>query len=372
MKFNNAEVSETGIVSDVAIISSIMPEDICGVCCSEEPPGKKQRKGGKKAKAEIRWICCDSCLKWFHTQCVRIGPTLLENIGSYQYHCEKCAIVGSLIPKPYNPNETELKEVQKRIEDLAAQIRKLECEISEYQKHTKKQFDRVQNKVHTVSQLKETASSNGSRFEQIGEKLEAIEAGAKLAKICSQGVNSCRIAINKVPLQTGENVRSIVHNLLRFLNVPDLMSHVSTCFRLPVKPSKWTDRTITPTILVAFDNIEVKSVVLRRYYEKHKEAKLCNLTVDLPLEYRFTVNEMLSLESFRTRNFALRMKQRKLVQSVYVKNDSVSVRLPGHTKYILIEDTGHLVGLLGFDTHTSHNESSKFFDAESDGFPTQN
>lgn len=148
------------------------------------------------------------------------------------------------------------------------------------------------------------------------------------------------------------------------VGIPHVKSNVLNCFRLPVKPSKWTDRTLTPTIIVIFDSREAKDIVLRHYFEKHKHATLRNLKSDLPLEYRFTANEVLSIDVFRTRNLALRLKLRGLLQSVYVRNNTVSVRIAGQKRYVRVESTDHLLQLTG--TLPQPDESSVFFDAIAD------
>lgn len=347
-----------------------MSGDICEACGREEPPvQRKKTKKRSKKDAGIGWICCDSCSKWFHNMCVRVSQDVLADISAYLYLCEQCTVIGSLIPKNTNTSATGMKVIAKQIEELVDRIKKIESEIAALQNNVRKQFDRVQNKIQsnvlmTEKQMPTMTISN------VEQKLEVIDKGVKLANICSRSVNSFRISINKVPYQTGENVRSIVQNFLSFLGIQDSMSHVTTCFRLPVKPSKWTDRSITPTILVVFDSVGLKTDVLQKYFKKHKEAKLCNLKSGLPLEYRFTVNEMLSIGSFRIRNLALRMKQNDLVESVYVQNDSVSVRLPGQKKYIPIEDISQLLGLVKPDYCI--NESSIFYDAESAECSLQN
>lgn len=347
-----------------------MSGETCGACGLEDPPVRRKKAGKRKAKKEagIGWICCDSCQKWFHNICVRVTQSLLADISSYLYLCERCTVVGSLIPKATVNNVTSTREVEKQIEELSEHIKKIESELASLQSNLKKQCDRLQNKIHT--NVQQTQNKATVYSDNVTHKLEQIHAGVKLAKICSKSVNSYRISINKVPHQAGENVRSIVGNFLSFLCIPDAMSHVTSCFRLAVKPSKWTDRSITPTILVVFDSVDIKTNVLQMYFKKHKEAKLCNLKSGLPLEYRFTVNEMLSIDSFRIRNLALRMKQNKLVESVYVRNDSVSVRLPGHQKYTLVDDATHLLALV--NAGSSINESSVFFDAESAEFSLQN
>lgn len=48
---------------------------------------------------------------------------------------------------------------------------------------------------------------------------------------------------------------------------------------------------------------------------------------------------------FRIRNLALRMKHRKLIQSVFVRNGSVSVRLPNQPRYTEVKDVDHLIEL---------------------------
>lgn len=346
-----------------------MKEDLCGTCNQAEPPTGKKKKVGKRNKSnveEISWISCDACQKWFHTLCVRISDSLLSEVKNYVYLCERCSVIGSLIRVPSDAScKSDLVEVQKRIDELTLQIKKLESEISTHQSNTKKQIDRFQNKIRSIDQAGDSPSST-RLTEDMEQKIQIIESGAKLAKICSQSINCHRISINKVPHREGENTRSIVESFLSFLGIRNLMSHVTSCFRLPVKPSKWTDRSLTPTIVVVFSSAEVRSEVLKKYFQLHKEAKLCNLEKGLPLQYRFTVNEMLSVKSFRVRNLALRMKQKKLIQSVYVRNDSISIRLPCQKKYIPIEDTGHLLKLMNASSCT--NESSIFYDAESSHF----
>lgn len=225
----------------------------------------------------------------------------------------------------------------------------------------------MQSKLHNVDQLFEKRTSNNELVQNIEKKLELIESGAKLANNCSKSLNCCRISINKVPFHPGENVRTIVHDFLTFLGIQDQMPNVTSCFRLPVKSSKWTDRTLTPTILVAYDSIERKNMVVKRYFEKHKEAKLCNLKSAAPLEYRFTVNEMMSLHTFRTRNLALRLKLKEDIKSVFVRNDNVSVKLPGKDRYVPVTDSNALIKLVEHSADTYRDESSVFFDAVSTG-----
>lgn len=343
-----------------------MSDDLCGICNHTEPPvGKKKRarKQKKDSVEEIRWICCDACQKWFHAKCVRISDALFSEIKSYIYLCESCTVIGSLTRiAPVPACRSNLVEIQKRIDDLAQQILKLNSEISNLQGSVKKQIDRVQNKISHIDQAKIHATSPKLPVD-LDQKVQIIESGAKLAKLCSQSINGHRISINKVPYREGENVRAIVENFLNFLGINNMMSHVVSCFRLPIKPSKWTDRTLTPTIAVVFDVAEVRSEVLKKYFQLHKQAKLCNLKTGLPLEYRFTVNEMLSIKSFRVRNLALRLKQQKLIQSVFVKNDHISVRLPNQKKYIPVDDSNELIKLV--DSTPCPDETSIFYDAES-------
>lgn len=342
-----------------------MKEDVCGVCKQDEPPSNK-KTGAKKKKnsEEIGWIGCDSCNKWFHTVCVRIGPALLAIAKDHLYLCERCSIVGCLLPKSQQINRNEKSgELQKRIDALGLELSKLRSEMELLQVNVKKQLDRLRNKLQTMDQIEDRRNANNMLVENIESKLELIQAGARLAGTCSQGVNCCRIAINKVPYHPNENIRSIVEDFLCFLGIKEKMSHVTACFRLPVKPSKWTDRNITPTVLVAFDSRETRTLVLKRYFEKHKDAKLCNLKSAAPLEYRFTVNEMLSVQAFRIRNLALRLKQKKIIQSIFVRNDKVSVRLPGQKRYIPVEDCSELIKLTEVNECT--DESSMFFDAVS-------
>lgn len=341
-------------------------EDICVACGLEEPPVTKKRKGVKKAKSvQIRWICCDSCLGWFHAACVRINDSLFPDFKDYIFQCEKCCVIGCLIPRIPNVSQQEvdqMTDMSKQIEEMTKALAKLQKDAVEFQTLIKKQVDSIRTKLTEVNRSEEKRLANVRLVEGIEEKLEIIKSGARMATTCSQRVNGCRMSINKVPYRTGENVCDIVKGFLSFLGVDDHFSHVQTCFRMPVKPSKWTDRTLTPTILVEFSSREIRNQVLKRYYDKHKEAKLCNLISDLPLEYRFTVNEMLSMDTFRIRNLALRLKQRKQVQSVFVKNDNISIRLPNQERYTPVTSIQQLLELVGPDTDP---DTTAFFDAQS-------
>lgn len=348
-----------------------MKEDVCGICGLDEPPQKTRKTGAKKKKKtsdeDIGWIGCDSCNKWFHTVCVRISPALLAVVDEYCYLCEKCSVIGTLLPKsPPSSSTGKSQEAQERIDKISSELARLQSELQLLQVNMKKQLDRFHNRLQTVDQEESRRTSANNLVENIEGKLELIKTGAKLASTCAQNVNCCRIAINKVPLCPGENVRSIVED---FLGIKEKMSRVTACFRLPVNPSKWTDRNLTPTILVAFDSREVRSLVLKRYFEKHKDAKLCNLKSAAPLEYRFTVNEMLSIPAFRIRNLALRLKQRKAIQSIFVRNDKISVRLPGQKRYVPVGSCDELLKLTG--SSVSMDESSMFFDAVSSDISSQ-
>lgn len=352
-------------------------ETKCNQCNAVDPPGKRGRKSVKtksaKNKPKVSWIECDGCQAWYHSVCVRVNEALLGDVDEFYYFCEKCTVRGSLVTKPANPVPVpaapvvagleEVEQLKRTISDLAAQLAKLQTELDSVRSTSRKQHDRLQSKLNSADEREGQCAAHSALISNIGQKLEIIEAGAKLANACSQSVNSCRLAINKIPVREGENVHSIVENVINFLGVSEEMSHVTNCFRLDVKPSKWSDRSLTPTIVAVFDSRDSRDRVLRRYFEKHKDAKLCRLKNAPDLEYRFTINEMLSMHAFRTRNLALRYKQRKAIRSVFVRNDSISVLLPGEQRYTPVRGPEHLLELMGHDLQA--DESSVFFDARS-------
>lgn len=339
-------------------------EDKCGQCKSTSPPSKG-KKSSKKTQ-NIGWICCDSCNVWFHLACVRISNALCNDIQLYTFFCENCVIRGNLFLKPVNvnPPSNELTQLQQVVLDLSAELKKMQAEIDSVRCASKKQLDRMLSRINKIDQTDCKRDMPTTLIHNVEEKLQIIEEGAKLANTCAQRVNTARLAINKVPFRQGENVRGIVQDVLRFLDVQDLVGNVSNCFRLQVRPSKWTDRTLTPTIVVIFDNQETRDTVLKRYFERHKHAKLCQLKHAPALEYRFTLNEVLSPQTFRIRNLAIRLKQNKSIRSVFVRNDSVSVLLPDHKRYTPIASTAQLLELVEQKvTQSAHDSSSVFFDA---------
>lgn len=336
-------------------------DDICTACNSANPPTVKTKKSKKTTR--IGWICCDQCSKWFHSVCVRISDLQLANIQSFQYFCENCCLRGVLIPKVGTDPATsdDIETVRQTICDLTSQISKLQKDIENIQLVSKKQIDHLRSKLDDCDRLESQAAARNLLLDRLGENLELIETGAKLASTCSNTVNACRLAVNKVPYSEGENVRAIVGSVFTFLGMDRLQNNVTSCFRLKVKPSKWADRAISPTIVVVFDNKASRDAVLRRYFEKHKDANLSKLRNVPPLEYRFTINEVLSLQTFRIRNLALRLKQQNLVKSVFIRNDSVSILLPNEKKYVPIGSVEQLIRLTG----SNPNNSSIFFDAVS-------
>lgn len=345
-----------------------MVKDICSTCGQENPPAKRRCKKAKRSA--IGWVCCDGCCKWFHGVCVRIGNELLAEAGNFWFFCEECAVKGSLIWKQATNtatvNTVSLSKTEEQIAELSNRINQLQIELDSLKVLHKRNIDRLQCKLNEVIQLDEKYTSHKKALIQIDEKIEAIQSGSKMAQICTQSVNGFRISINKVPFRQGENVWNLVRNFLDFLEATDAMQQVTKCFRLDGGKSKWSDRTLTPAIIVVFSSVNAKEDVLRRYFEKHKTAKLSSLKAGFSLEYRFTVNEVLSIQTFRIRNLALRMKIKRQLSSVYVKNDRVSVKLPGQMRYTPIKDTHHLLSLVG--PEPAGNESSVFFDAESSGF----
>lgn len=334
-----------------------MVDDICNTCGKTNPPKSKR-------KATINWICCDKCLQWFHTSCVGIREALVPDLGSYWYQCEKCCISGDLIPKTTSTSTgNNVSELLEKIQDLSSQVEELRAELKSVQSNSKKQVDRIQSRIAEAEQSNIRQSAHCQTLTNIGQKMELIESGAKLAGALAGNTNSCRLAINKVPVKKNENVNSLVENIIQFLGLPHIIPQLVTCFRIPSKPSKWTDRSVTPTIIAVFADRGAKETVLRRYFEVHKDAKLCALENSFPLEYRFTVNEVLSLNTFRIRNLALRLKQQKLVESVFVRNDRVSVRLPGQKRYCPVHDTEHLTQIT--NASDEETQTSIFFDARS-------
>lgn len=347
-------------------------EEICVVCNKEYPPKRKGKNSKKQSDSDtVGWICCDGCLGWCHIACVRINEQVAKESAKYWYYCEKCTIRGSLILKHDTSvlslsSTVDLDLLNKQILDLTSSIQQLQKDLLALRSYSKKQIDHLQNCIKNADRAEVKHANQIKLVEELEKKLEVIESGAKLASTCSQNANSCRIALNKIPLREGENVRQLVEHFLQFLEIPNLRANVLNCFRLPAKPSKWTDRTLTPTIIVIFDSKESKDKVLRRYFEKHRQAKLCNLKSGLPLEYRFTANEVLSIDAFRIRNLALRLKHRGVLKSVYVRNNKVSVQISGQKQYHRVEDTNHLVRLT--DSLSDSNNSSAFFDAADESF----
>lgn len=293
----------------------------------------------------------------------------MDTIANFEYYCDSCAVRGCLIPKqqltqqpppPPSNNNAEIDKLTKTIEDLSSQLSKLQDELNTNRASSKRQLDLIRNKLNSDDRC---VAAHNRLATDISGKLEVIEKGATLAKTCARTVNSCRLALNKIPYHEGENVRELVRSVLCLLDCQSELSNVENCFRLPVKSSKWTDRSLTPTIMVIFRSVESRREVLHKYFERHESAKLCNLKGGPSLDYRFTLNEVMSINSFRVRNLALRLKQRKQVKSVFVRNDAVSVLLPGQKRYVPVETTERLLELVGNDPD---EDSSIFFDATAD------
>lgn len=331
-------------------------DEICDACNRGAPPGAK----GKRKPKTINWIGCDSCPRWFHSLCVRITDSQMEEIDNYQYFCESCSVRGSLIQKSHSvtADSGEIKELKKIILEMSSEMKKLRTELDSVRETSKKQIDRLRNNICSTTLSEATTTRLTSN---LSEKLEKIEKGAQLANTCAQTVNSCRIAINKVPFKEGENVRQLVIDVLTLVGCSDVQANLTDCFRVPARPSKWTDRSLTPTIVAVFNSPETRQKVLRMYFERYKEAALRNLRNGPALDYRFTINEVLSINSFRIRNQALRLKQHGVVRSVFVRNDRVSVLLPGQARYIPVNSIAHLQELVS--SESSSDSSSLFFDA---------
>lgn len=290
---------------------------------------------------------------------MRICDSLMEKASEFRYECDSCSVRGRLIPKspgPSAPSSSEIGELKKIIDDLSAEVIKLRAELETVRSASKKQVDRLRNNIHSTIRSEATTTRLSSDLQG---KLETIERGAQLANTCSRTVNSCRLAINKIPLKDGEQVSKLVEDVLTLLGCGEEVTSVSSCFRVPAKPSKWSDRSLTPTIVAVFNNNEARQRVLKRYFERHKEAKLCNLRTGPAIDYRFTLNEVLSINTFRIRNYALRLKQRGQARSVFVKNDRVSVLLPGQQRYTPVISIEQLQELTGSTTE----DSSLFYDA---------
>lgn len=353
--------------------------DVCVICKSNTSPKSKSKGRKKKSKvpdpdkpADIGWIECDSCSRWFHSDCVRISEALMKRASDFLFYCEECSIRGCFLPKEVagasSKNSLETDRLDRLVEELTTQLIALKTEIEDAKRKNKKQLDQLQSRISDAGRLDDRCVAHSDLINNIGKKLEAIETGAKLANTCSQSVNSFRIAINKVPHREGENVRFIVASILNLLGIQSEMSKVVNCFRLQVRASKWSDRSISPTIVAVFSSRESRDNVIRCYFQKHKSAKLCNLQNGPPLDYRFTLNEVLAPNAFRIRNYALRLKHQKLVKSVFVRHDKVSVLLPGGTQYVPIVDTDQLRKLT--ERTSCDEESSVFFDAASASFST--
>lgn len=327
-----------------------MAKDICASCGQEEPPKRGTAKRCKRKDQTIGWICCDSCNNWFHTACVRASSTLLQKIDTYWYFCANCTILGTLVLKQISPPVDQAREdfakITSTINELSEKLTKLQTELEIWQQNCRKETNKVRNQLLASDQLLDRNSAQRAFVANIETKLAVIESGARFANTCLQSVNGPRIAINKIPFREGENVKFIVRNALRSLGIDETASVVSSCFRTTAKASKWSDRSISPTIIVVLNSREAKEKILKQYFKNCAKAKLSALQAGLALEYRFTVNEVLSVESFRIRNLALRLKHKKLVDSVFVRNDTVSVKLSNHERYTLITSSEHLLKLV--------------------------
>lgn len=347
-------------------------EDCCSCCGRENPPVRRKEKKKDKKSQVVSWICCDGCTKWFHTVCVKINEILVPELQNYWYFCSSCCMHGNLLPRTQPvPGQTvpniDTHELEKKIEDISASILQLRDDIEASRSLCKKQLDRLQNRFNEAEKTYDRQTEQKQFLVDIEQKLATIESGAKLAGLSASNINSFRIAINKIPYRENENLRVIVSKILDIFGIPLRMSNVIKYFRLPVKDSKWSNRSITPTIIVVFDTSESRAAVLGEYYKNHRNAKLSSLDVGFPLNYRFTLNEVLSLPTFRLRNLALRLKQRKLIKSVFIRSDTVSVRIGNHPKYFPVKNVNHLLELAGPEARSeSSNDSSLFFDAVSE------
>lgn len=108
-------------------------EDICSLCKSANPPGVKKGRAMLKVKSKINWICCDRCSHWYHSLCVRINDSLMQDVANYTFYCETCTIRGTLIARtPLNTRATsndEIEILRVKIEELTSQLIKLQTDL---------------------------------------------------------------------------------------------------------------------------------------------------------------------------------------------------------------------------------------------------
>lgn len=232
----------------------------------------------------------------------------MEQADEFQFFCESCSVRGCLVPKIRpavgrgSEAQEEVSELKKIVQELSAEVTRLRGELEAARDTSKMQMDRLRNSIN--SNVRSGATTNRLASD-LNEKLEKIEKGAQLAQTCSQTVNSCRLVINKIPFREGENVKQLVEDVLALVGCSEEQANLVDCFRVPSKSSKWSDRTLTLSIAAVFNSTDARQKVLRRYFERYKEAALKNLKTGPALDYRFTVNEVLSITAFRIRNHAL-------------------------------------------------------------------
>lgn len=135
--------------------------------------------------------------------------------------------------------DADIQSAVKKFDEITAEISKLKTELDESKKSSKKLLDRMRSHLAEIERRDERNATDNELISNIHKKIETIESGAKLADACSWSVNNCRIAINKIPFQQSDCVRNLVDNLLFFLGLEDAVPRISSCFRLPVKASKW-------------------------------------------------------------------------------------------------------------------------------------
>ena len=90
---NFAEREEVNIADDYNVeIPHAKDDERCYICNEEEPPDETENEDeNEDDEGEIKWVCCETCKKWFHHVCVQEHwPTKYTSISADLWNCHNC------------------------------------------------------------------------------------------------------------------------------------------------------------------------------------------------------------------------------------------------------------------------------------------
>lgn len=240
-----------------------------------------------------------------------------------------------------------LNEMDKRINDMIADIRKLNERVTKLEAITSEIVDdklsEIRKDIMSVAEIANKVETDNNRSNGVAMSGEVTNLKAEVRELKIQSLRhensmvACDLRLNGIPYDQGENLVDMFDKICKDINIttPRLKSIYRLHNRNNTKNQYSSDGVIIAKMMSPYDkNFVLKNLAV------FKKSHNCTLTLDMlgfTSKTTFYINENLSNSNYSILQKAIRLKKNKFLYSAYTYKGLVFIKRAANDEPICIE-----------------------------------